>query len=144
VKVEGSRIIVVGGGKVGLTLAESLRKHQGADVTIVEADKRIAGDVKPSFKWRHSSWVEELGIRCLTATTLLEIDAAGIKVRNAKGEEFSVTADTVIQADGAAPAHALFHEFEWMIDELHGVGDAVIPRGLEQAIQEGFRLGVRL
>jgi 2,4-dienoyl-CoA reductase-like NADH-dependent reductase (Old Yellow Enzyme family)/thioredoxin reductase len=144
VKVEGSRVVVVGGGKVGLTLAESLRKHQGADVTIVEADRRIAGDVKPSFKWRHSSWVEELGIRCLTSTTLLEIDASGVKVRNAKGEEFSVTADTVIQADGAAPAHALFHEFEWMIDELHGVGDAVIPRGLEQAIQEGFRLGVRL
>ena len=50
----------------------------------------------------------------------------------------------MIQADGAAPAHPLFHEFEWMIDELHGVGDALIPRGLEQAIQEGFRLGVRL
>ena len=144
VKIEGSRVVVVGGGKIGLTLAESLRKHQGSEVTIVETGKRIAGDVKPSFKWRHSSWVEELGIRCLTATTLIEIDAAGIKVRNAKGEESFVAADTVIQADGAKPAHALFHEFEWMIDELHGVGDALIPRGLEQAIQEGFRLGVRL
>jgi 2,4-dienoyl-CoA reductase (NADPH2) len=65
-------------------------------------------------------------------------------VRNAKGVDSFVEADSVIQADGATPAHALFHEFEWMVDELHGVGDAVIPRGLEQAIQEGFRLGVRL
>ena len=47
-------------------------------------------------------------------------------------------------AAGAKPAHELFHEFEWMVDELHGVGDALIPRGLEQAIQDGFRLGVRL
>ena len=104
----------------------------------------LAGDVKPSFKWRHASWVEELGIACLTSTTLVAVGADSVTVRDAKGIETIVAADTVIQADGAAPAHALFHEFEWMVDELHGVGDAVIPRGLEQAIQEGFRLGVRL
>ena len=63
---------------------------------------------------------------------------------DAKGEETFVPADTVFFAAGAKPAHELFHEFEWMVDELHGVGDALIPRGLEQAIQEGFRLGVRL
>ena len=140
----GARVVVLGGGKIGLTVAESLRKHRGADVTVVESGKRIAGDVKPSFKWRHASWVEELGIACLTSTTLVEVGADGVRVRNAKGEESFVAADTVIQADGATPAHALFHEFEWMVDELHGAGDAVIPRGLEQAIQEGFRLGVRL
>jgi 2,4-dienoyl-CoA reductase (NADPH2) len=85
-----------------------------------------------------------LGITCLTSSSLIEITADSVKVRNAKGEEVYIAADTVIQADGAIPAHPMFHEFEWMIDELHGVGDALIPRGLEQAIQEGFRLGVRL
>jgi 2,4-dienoyl-CoA reductase (NADPH2) len=140
----GERVVVVGGGKVGLTLAESLRQREKATVTVVEADKRIAGDVKPSFKWRHASWVEELGITCLTSTQLVEVADDGVTVRNAKGVESFIEADSVILAAGAAPAHALFHEFEWMIDELHGVGDALIPRGLEQAIQEGFRLGVRL
>ncbi len=33
---------------------------------VVEREKRVAGDIKPSFEWRHSAWVEELGIRCLT------------------------------------------------------------------------------
>jgi len=42
--------VVIGRGKVGLTIAEALRKNQGADVTVVEKNKRIAGDVKPSFK----------------------------------------------------------------------------------------------
>ena len=101
----GRRVVIVGGGKLGLTLAESLRKHQGAEVTVVEPDKRIAGDVMPSFKWRHASWVEELGITCLTSSSLIEVTADGVKVRNAKGEETFVAADTVIQADGAAPAH---------------------------------------
>ncbi|HMX17187.1 MAG TPA: NADH oxidase, partial [Rhodocyclaceae bacterium] len=124
--------------------AEALRKNHGAEVTVVEKDKRIAGDVKPSFKWRHASWVEELGIPCLTSTVPLKVTAEGLHVRDGKGKESFLPADTVILAAAAKPAHDLFHEFEWMVDELHGVGDALIPRGLEQAIQEGFRLGVRL
>jgi 2,4-dienoyl-CoA reductase (NADPH2) len=67
-----------------------------------------------------------------------------VTVIDAKGVESFVPADTVILAAPRKPNHELFHEFEWLIDELHGVGDALIPRGLEQAIQEGYRLGVRL
>ena len=139
----GKQVVVIGGGKVGLTVGEFLRKN-GAEVTVVEREKRIAGDIKPSFKWRHASWVEELGIRCLTSSRPKRITAEGVTVVNDKGEETFVPADTVLLAAPRKPAHELFHEFEWMIDELHGVGDAVIPRGLEQAIQEGFRLGVRI
>jgi 2,4-dienoyl-CoA reductase (NADPH2) len=140
----GKRVVVIGGGKIGLTLAEALRKNQSAQVTVVEKDKRIAGDVKPSFKWRHASWVEELGIPCLTSSRPVKVTKDGVTVRDRKDVETFLPADTVILAAGAKPAHELFHEFEWMVDELHGVGDALIPRGLEQAIQEGFRLGVRL
>ncbi|MFZ3288938.1 MAG: FAD-dependent oxidoreductase [Telluria sp.] len=139
----GMRVVVIGGGKIGLTVGEFLRKN-GADVTVVEQAKRIAGDIKPSFKWRHASWVEELGIRCLTSSRPTRITAEGVTVINDKGEETFVPADTVLLAAPRKPIHELFHEFEWMVDELHGVGDAVIPRGLEQAIQEGFRLGVRI
>jgi 2,4-dienoyl-CoA reductase (NADPH2) len=31
-----------------------------------------------------------------------------------------------------------------MVDELHGAGDAVIARGMDAAIQEGYRMGVRI
>jgi 2,4-dienoyl-CoA reductase (NADPH2) len=31
-----------------------------------------------------------------------------------------------------------------MIDEVHGCGDAMVPRGLTQAIHYGYWLGVRL
>jgi 2,4-dienoyl-CoA reductase (NADPH2) len=140
----GKRVVVIGGGKIGLTVAESLRKHRGAEVTVIEAEKRIAGDVKPSFKWRHAAWVEELGIVCLTSSRPAKVTAEGVTVRDARGAERFLPADTVILAAAAKPAHELFHEFEWMVDELHGAGDALIPRGLEQAISEGFRLGARL
>jgi 2,4-dienoyl-CoA reductase (NADPH2) len=139
----GKQIVVIGGGKVGLTLAESLRAG-GAEVTIVEAAKRIAGDVMPSFKWRHTAWVDELEIATLTSSRVTRVTAEGCTVVTAKGEERLVPADTVIATAPRRANQELFHEFEWMIDELHGCGDALVPRGIDAAIHEGYRLGVRI
>ncbi|MEW6367326.1 MAG: FAD-dependent oxidoreductase [Acidobacteriota bacterium] len=139
----GSRVVVIGGGKIGLTVAEYLKKN-GTHVTVLEQSRRIAGDVKPSFKWRHSSWVEELEIPCLTSSRPAKITREGVSVINDKGKETFVPADMVLFAAPRRPNQELFHEFEWMIDELHGIGDALIPRGLEQAIHEGYRLGARI
>jgi 2,4-dienoyl-CoA reductase (NADPH2) len=143
-KIEmGKRVVVIGGGKVGLTLAESLKKN-GHEVTIVEASKRIAGDVMPTFKWRHTAWVEELGIPVLTSARVRKVDEQGATVMDEKGKETFVPADSVVAAAPRIADQALFHEFEWMIDELHGCGDALVPRGLDAAIREGYRLGCRL
>jgi 2,4-dienoyl-CoA reductase (NADPH2) len=139
----GQKVAVLGGGKIGLTIAESLCKS-GAEVTVVEQGKRIASDVKPSFKWRHAAWVEELGIVTLTSSRPLCLSTDGVTVIDGNDREVFVAADTVILATPRRPNHELFHEFEWMVDELYGVGDALIPRGLEQAIHEGFRTGVRI
>lgn len=139
----GERVVVLGAGKIGLTLAESLRKA-GREVAVVEPERRIAGDVMPSFKWRHSTWVEELGILVHVSSRVTRIDGSGVTIVNDKGVETRIPADTVIAAAPRLPTHSLFHEFEWMVDELHGAGDALIPRGLDQAISEGYRLGCRI
>jgi 2,4-dienoyl-CoA reductase (NADPH2) len=139
----GREVVVVGAGKIGLVVAESLAKA-GAKVTIVEEDKRIAGDVMPSFKWRHSAWVEELGIATLTQTRVTRVHAAGVDVVSEKGGARHLPADTVIAATPRLPNQQLFHDFEWMIDEVHGCGDSLVPRGLDAAIHEGYRLGCRL
>jgi 2,4-dienoyl-CoA reductase (NADPH2) len=74
----GKRVVVIGGGKIGLTLAESL-KRQGAEVTVVEREKRIGGDLTPAFKWRHSQWVETLKIATLTSSRVGKITAEGVR-----------------------------------------------------------------
>lgn len=139
----GRAVVVIGGGKIGLVVAEALA-HKGARVTIVEREKRIAGDVMPSFKWRHSAWVDELGIDTLTQTRVVKVTPDAVHVVSERGGERIVPADTVIAAAPRRPNQELFHEFEWMIDEVHGCGDALVPRGLDAAIHEGFRLGARL
>jgi len=139
----GRRVVVIGAGKIGLTLAESLatRKH---DVKLVESERRIAGDVMPSFKWRHTQWVQELAIPVMTSTRVAAIGDGGVTIVNAKNETSFLAADTVIAAVAARPNQELFHELEWMVDEIHGCGDALVPLGLTRAIHDGYRLGARL
>jgi 2,4-dienoyl-CoA reductase (NADPH2) len=72
------------------------------------------------------------------------VDEEGATVADDKGKETVVPADSVVAAAPRIADQALFHEFEWMVDELHGCGDALVPRGLDAAIREGYRLGCRL
>jgi 2,4-dienoyl-CoA reductase (NADPH2) len=139
----GRTVVVIGAGKIGLVVAEALAQ-KGAKVTLVERDKRIAGDVMPSFKWRHSAWVDELGIETVTQAYVVKVTAQGVHIVAERGGARMIPADTVIAAAPRRSNQELFHEFEWMVDEVHGCGDALVPRGLDAAISEGFRLGARL
>ncbi|MCF8199673.1 MAG: FAD-dependent oxidoreductase, partial [Sulfuritalea sp.] len=138
----GKRVVMIGGGKIGLTISEFLAKA-GHEVTVVEKEKRIGGDIMPTFKWRHTAWVDELGIKTVTLAHLVKVTAEGATVKTPKGEQF-IPCDSVLVSSPRKANHDLFHEFQWMVDELHGGGDATVPRGLDQAIQEGYRLGVRI
>ena len=142
IKATGS-VVMLGGGKIGLTLAECLAT-QGHRVALVERDKRLAGDVMPSFKWRHMSWVEELKIDAITGAQVSKVAADGVHLVDGKGVKHVIAADTVIAAAPRIPNHQLMKDFEWMIDELYSCGDAVLPRGLGPSIHDGYRLGCRV
>ena len=137
------KLVVIGAGKVGLTLAESL-KLSGCEVVVIEREKRIAGDVMPSWKWRHSAWVEELSIPTYTNSRVLGIGKGGVTLIDGKGVEQKVAAEMVIAAWPARGDQELVGELEWSIDELHVCGDSAVPRGLTQAIHDGYRLGCRI
>ncbi len=139
----GQKVVVIGGGKVGLTTAEHLAS-QGHEVTIIEATKRIAEDVMPTWKWRHTSWVEELKIKVLTKSRVKAIGDGGVTVVNDAGEETFVAADTVVASDPLKPRQELLHALEYMVDEVFIIGNAVSPRGIYNSIHDGYRLGCRV
>jgi hypothetical protein len=82
----GKRVVMIGGGMIGLTISEFLAKA-GHEVTVVEKEKRIGGDIMPTFKWRHTAWVDELGIQTVTLAQLVKVTKEGATVKTAKGEE---------------------------------------------------------
>ena len=139
----GQNIVVLGGGKIGLTVAEVLSK-QGKKVAIVESNPRVDFDVSMTFKWRHAALVKELGIQVYTEAEALAVESKAVQIRNKDGQEKSLPADTVILAGPLQPNQNLVRDLEYFCDELYAVGDAMTPRSLYNAIHEGYKIGTRI
>ena len=139
----GERVVILGGGKVGLTLAEVLSKA-GKKTVIIEADKRVDHDVSATFKWRHGSLVKELGITVYAGAAVLRMANDEVVLRDKDGREVTVAADSIALAGPRKPVQKLVHELEYSCDELYVIGDAMIPRNLYNAVHEGFKVGARI
>ena len=105
VLVEGARIVVVGGGWIGLEVAAAARTH-GAAVTLVEIDalplRRVLGDeVAQVFADLHTQHGVDLRLR----TGVREITGDGGRVSSVVLDDGqSVPADAVIVGIGITPA----------------------------------------
>ena len=143
-KVEvGTKVVVCGGGKVGLVTAEYLAM-MGKKVSIVEEAKTIGRDVISTWRWRHMASVAELEIETLVNTKIKEIGDRGLTVVHASGAETFIPADTIVAAAPRKPRQELAEALEFFCDELYIIGDASAPRWMHNAIHEGFRLGAMI
>ncbi len=139
----GPHAVVLGGGKIGLTVAEVLAKR-GKKSVIVESATRVDHDVSMTFKWRHNALVKQLDISVFTEAIPLSIESGSVKIRDKDGNELDLPADTVILAGPIEPRQQLVKDLEYFCDELYVIGDAMVPRSLYNAIHDGYRLGVRI
>ncbi|MBI5586629.1 MAG: FAD-dependent oxidoreductase [Deltaproteobacteria bacterium] len=139
----GPHVVILGGGKIGLTVAEVLAR-QGKKPVIVEADKRVDHDVSMTFKWRHSALVKKLNIQVFTEASPLSIANGSVKIRDKDGKEQDLPADMVILAGPVQPRQELVKDLEYFCDELYVLGDAMVPRSLYNAIHDGFKTGARI
>ena len=142
-KVTGKKVVVIEGGKTGLITAEHFAS-QGNETWIVTKDRRVDADVSTTFKWRHAAWVKEFGIKVLTEAKVKEIQDSGVAVVDKENNALFIEADMVIVAGPRKPNQRLFTELADLTDELYLVGDGVVPRWMDTAIHEGYKLGVRI
>jgi 2,4-dienoyl-CoA reductase (NADPH2) len=139
----GQHVVILGGERMGLVCGEYLAS-MGKQVTIVESERRLGKDVIPTFRWRHAAWVKEYGIEALKGTEVKEIRADAVVVVDAEENERVLPADSVIVAGPREPRQELASALEFSTDELYIIGDAVRPRSVHNAIQEGCLVGLRI
>jgi 2,4-dienoyl-CoA reductase (NADPH2) len=137
------RVAIIGGGKVGLILAEHLASD-GKEVWIVESQKRVDYDVSSTFKWRHAAWVKEFGINVLNLTEVIEVTEKGLLIQDEKDNQRELEAETIILAGPRIAIQELSASLEYIGDEVYLVGDAIKPRSIHNAIHEGYKLGLRI
>lgn len=139
--VIGERIILVGGGQVGIETADLLA-GQGKQVTIVEMLEKIGADIGITTRWIAMKRLVDQGVRTLTGSKALEITPTGLTVEK-NGEKRFMEADTVIMAVGSCSERQLL-DGPLGTMEVYAVGDCVKPRKALEAIQEGANIALRL
>ena len=139
----GERVVVIGGELVGCETAVYL-SQQGKSVTIMRRGPELAANVNPIVRVPLIGRLKTKGASILTGVQYEEITEAGVTVRTETGERRTVEADTVVLAAGARPNTELLTSVEGKVAQVLPVGDCVKPRGIREAVEEGYRAGLTL
>jgi 2-enoate reductase len=140
-KILGDKIIVIGGGQVGLETADFLAEA-GKEVVVIEMLGEIGIGMPPRNKMFLMKKLEKEGVQILANRNVKEIFSHGVRVDHF-GHQEEFTGDAIVLATGSKPERILLRELEEFIPELGGVffvGDCIEPRTALEAVYEGMRI----
>lgn len=131
----GRRVVVIGGGLVGVELAEFLaeRKRQ---VTLLEESAYLGAEMALPRRMRAIHELHRSGVRTERNATVSRIDDAGV-VYITGGEECHVPADHVIYAGGVEPDSVLADALTATGIDTFAVGDCAKVGYIQGAIHSG-------
>lgn len=135
----GERVVIVGGGQVGVETADFLAE-QGKKVTILEMLDKIGPDLGVTVRWIVMKRIAEKGIKSFSGARVQEITSKGVTYEKDGASRF-LEADTVVLAVGARAEKKLTQELEGKV-EVYAVGDCVQARKALDAIYEGAKAGL--
>ncbi len=131
----GQNVVVIGGGLIGCEVALFLRQ-QGKDVTILEVLDGLATDAYYRIKKLVNQKIVEYGVKTLTSVKDEEIEAAGVRLKDASGQEVFVPADSFVVSCGSLPNVFPTEELPGKVGQLFRIGDCVKPRSVLEATRE--------
>lgn len=141
-KEVGKKVIVAGGGLVGVEIALFLSKN-GKQVVLIEMLDEIGQDAGPFNRARLKEALEGTDIEVKCKTELLRISEKGVTVRGEMGE-YNIPTETVILALGAKAENSLQYNLEGKVPELYAIGDCVTPRKMIEAIHEAYDVALKI
>jgi 2,4-dienoyl-CoA reductase-like NADH-dependent reductase (Old Yellow Enzyme family)/thioredoxin reductase len=134
----GRHGVVIGGGLVGMETADFLCQR-GAQVTLVEALKRSPVLKITSHGYMLHTRLKEAGCRLLFNTAVKKIEESSVTVLIDGKEEILLPADQIILAVGLKPLNELKEIFQTQKIRHFIIGDAIEPRRIIEATEEGAR-----
>jgi len=118
----GKRVAVVGGGLVGVELAEFL-VERGREVAVLEESKSFAAEMAPPRRWRVLHDLREQGVRLLAGVRVEAIEDRGVVFAGGDGESRVLETDSVILATGVRENTELVEAIASLGLEVHALGD---------------------
>ena len=111
------RLVVVGGGYIGLELGTAYRKL-GAEVAVVEALERILPAYDEELVKPVAASLRRLGVQVHPGSSALGLSVKGdaLTIRSAQGEESELKADRILVAVGRRPRTGGFNLESLLLD----------------------------
>jgi pyruvate/2-oxoglutarate dehydrogenase complex dihydrolipoamide dehydrogenase (E3) component len=134
----GTNLVVLGGGGVGLSLADYWSAH-GRTVTVLEASPHFGADLSPPRRWRVLADLRERDVE-LVRNAALEAAAEGGVRFTLEGQAREVRYDTLLLATGWKSDSSLAVALERRGVEVHAAGDCRDLGLVEGAMKDAGRI----
>ncbi|MGO0883277.1 oxidoreductase [Clostridioides difficile] len=137
--LENKKVVVVGGGAVGLDVVEFFSKNK-ARTSIVEMLPVVGKDLDPITKVTMMKMLKDYNVDVYTDTALLEVEDDNFKVKKDK-EEFLLNFDYGFICLGMKSNNPILNDlkkhFEAKNVEVINIGDSKIARRIIDGVREG-------
>jgi len=141
-RVETASAFVIGGGLVGLEVADLLAS-QGKRVTVVEMLPEVGADMDTLARSMLLGRLKKQGVMIQTSTKVTEL-TKNQAIAEQEGNSIYFPIETVILAMGIRPNRELAGVLECSGLRMYVIGDAFQPRKALEAIWEGFETGLKI
>ncbi|SEJ52434.1 2,4-dienoyl-CoA reductase (NADPH2) [Pseudomonas linyingensis] len=136
----GKRVVIVGGGLVGLELAEFLIER-GREVCVLESGPSLGRELAIVRRWRVLHGIQQHGGQLLTGVQVSSIGRNKVSYVTAEGATVEVPADSVVLASGAEPDDSLARSLTASGLPVSRIGDCEQLGYIEGAIRSGMLAG---
>jgi 2,4-dienoyl-CoA reductase (NADPH2) len=138
----GKRVAIIGGGLVGVELAEFLAER-GRQVSVIEESEKFGVELAVVRRWRVLYDLQQLGVLMINNTRVTGISGKNLQLASTDGEVV-IEADTVILASGAQSNRGLADQLQQRGIETHIAGDCDGVGYIHGAMHDGHRIGCSL
>jgi 2,4-dienoyl-CoA reductase (NADPH2) len=141
-KNPGRSVVIIGGSGAGLGIAVYLLRNNDYQITIIEEGSKPGRDVNPFYLWQYMALMKKKNVIFYTRSKIIDIKEKKVSFTCPKGETV-LNFDNIIMAR-SEPNKAWHDAVNDITREVYFIGDARKPRRLQNAIHDGYRVGMAL
>lgn len=139
----GKKVVIIGGGLVGLELAEFLIER-GRNVTVLEPGPSLGAELSIVRRWRVLDNLRDHHVPMLTHCVINSIDKDHVHYQDKDGVAHSIAANSVVLAVGASPDHSLADNLSALGFSTQTIGDCDNLGYIEGALSSGTKAALAL
>lgn len=137
----GKRVAIVGGGLVGIEMAEFL-VERGRHVTVLHDGPTMAPEMAHPRRWRVLADLRDHGATLIAGASVVEIREQSLQYSSETEPAGMLAVDSVVIATGLVPDTSVADRFRQAGLNVVPIGDATGVTYLEGAMHSGFHAGL--